>query len=242
MLRKSLIFCALISIAFGCSKKKPTESSSEPPPVISNTNANSTAAPSNYFLKIRDEKVGDKSSVTETKSESTTITLNITGLKGTKSDPKKSAEKSEYIEVVHSLNPGEIFPTKFTREYKHAEYKKGDENSKPTSYSGKTVLFEKSFGHYSVLVGKNSLPVDEDQRFRESLEKLDKIKYSEMMPKTPVKLNEPWHLDPILVSRMGKVIGFPSSEGKSQASGTLTNVYTKGGKQWGVIEFKYNYV
>jgi hypothetical protein len=144
--------------------------------------------------------------------------------------------------VVHALTPGEIFPTKFTREYKRAEYKKGDEASKPTSYSGKTVSFEKSFGHYSVLVGKNSLPVDEDQRFREALENLDKIKYSEMVPKTQVKLNEPWYLDSALVDRMGKVMGFPPSTGKSQASGKLTNVYSKAGKQWGAIEFRYEYV
>ncbi len=244
MLRKCMIFCALMTIAYGCSKKKPTatETPTEPPSANSNANSNSVAVPSNYFLKIRDEKVGDKSLVTEAKSELTAFTLTIAGLKGTKTDPKKSAEKSEYIEVVHALKPGEIFPTKFTREYKHAEFKKGNEASKPTSYSGKTVSFEKTFGHYSVLVDKNSLPVDEDRRFNEALERLDKIKYSEMVPKTPVRLNEPWYLDSVLVDRMGKVMGFPPSEGKSQASGKLINVYSKAGKQWGVIEFKYDYV
>jgi len=239
MQSKCLVFCALMTIAYGCSKKitTPTEAMTETPTIL-----RSAALPSAYFLKIVDEKVGDKSSVTEVKSDSTLISLSVTGLRAMKEEVKESAEKSEYTEEVLALTPGEIFPTKFTREYKHAEYKKGNETSKPTSYSGKTVLFEKTFGHYSVLIGNNSLPVDEDQRFREALERLDKIKYSEMVPKTPVKLNEPWYLDSVLVDRMGKVIGYPPSEGKSRASGKLTEVYSKAGKQWGKIEFTYDYV
>jgi hypothetical protein len=233
-------------IVFGCSKKKPTpaDTPADTPSTISNSSSkpNTASIPSNYLLKIRDEKVGDKSSVTELKNDSTVFSFAVGKVKGKNIEGEKTTEKNEYIEAVHALSPGEIFPTKFTREYKRAEYKNGNETSKPTSYSGKTVSFEKTFGHYSVLLGKNSLPVDEDQRFRESLERLDKIKYSEMVPTTPVKLNEPWYLSSVLVDRMGKVMGYPPQEGKSQASGKLTDVYNKAGKQWGKLEFKYDYV
>jgi hypothetical protein len=244
MLRKCLIFCALMGIVFGCSKKKPTppDTPAEVPSPTSNSKPNSASLPSSFILKIRDEQVGDKSFVTELKGDTTVVAFTAAGFTKVKPDTTKTVEKSEYIEEVNAQVPGEIFPTKFTRMYKNAEFKKGNESSKPTSYSGKTVSFEKTFGHYSVLLGKNSLPVDEDQRFRESLERLDKIRYSEMVPTTPIALNEPWHLNSVLVDRMGKVMGYPPSAGKSQATGKLTDAYTKVGKLWGRIDFKYEYV
>jgi hypothetical protein len=240
MLRKCLFFCTILAIAYGCSKKKPTEpESSPPPPGVTPRGATSTpspAIPSTVTIKIREDKVGDKTHVNE--ESTSTSTFSISYMQNKKSDVKSSSEKSDYIQAIYALKTGEQYPTKFTRDYKAAEFKEGDGPSKPASYVGKLVSFEKSFGHYSVTVNKNSIPSDEDEQFRTTLEKVDRTRRADLMPKGPVQVNVPWPINVVYAEDLGKLQDIDLNKAVSKGTGVLTSVYNKGGKQWGVLEFK----
>lgn len=234
MLRTCLLACALTAVAFGCTGKKPTPADSSED--VSNPGSEPAAA---YTIKVREEQAGDKFVATETTTSSFTTTRS--GLKGKATDGKKSTEKVEYMETIIEFPNGSDWPTRFTRAYKASEEAPADGPAKSASYVGKTVLYEKKNGAYTITANGQPLPAAEEQPFRSQLER-PRVRDSELVPKAPVKLNEAWALDPVLVRRFAGLLNFPINKEKSQGTGKLIKVYAKAGKQWGVIEHKITLV
>jgi hypothetical protein len=241
MLRKCLFFCALLITAFACSRKKTPETVAETtnnPPLNSTPlpKKDSLPVPEFVTLKLKGDVLGIKRFVTEVHNGTLTMTLNG------KPDSKKSYSRNEYTEEILALTKGELYPTKFIRSYKIAERTTGVKPSMAASYSGKTVLFEKTFGLYSVLVDKNSLPVEEDQEFRDLLEKSGRNVYSTWLPPNPIRINAPWQLGQSAFEQFSIGMGLGIDKSKSKNSGVLTKLYYKGKTLWGVLEFNFNIV
>lgn len=236
MFRKCLVCSALVAIAFGCSKKNTSSTETPDQTVISDSGPSGPT----ITLKFREKKVGDKSIVTGTNNQS--ITNTVTGPQGKKQEAPKTVEKYEYIEVILEMPAGAELPTKFTRHYKIAEQRLGDGPLMKPSYVGKTVLFEKKDGQYTISADGKPLPEEEDKIFHLALNKPSELKESDFAPKKPVAINESWTVDPAVIEKWANSIGFPINRAKSHATSKLAKAYIKDDKQWGVIESKIDFV
>lgn len=229
MLRRTLPVLLLVAALAACSKK--TDPSA---PGGSNPDAPT------YTLKLKEDAPGDMILYTEVTNRSMSST--VSGPMGKKTDAEKGVDRIEYTEAIFERTPGSDRATKFTRDYKTDEDAPEGGPAKRASYVGKTVTFEKKGGRYSITVEGKPLPKDEDEKFRKSLEKPDGLTESDMLPKKPVAVNETWELDAATIAKFSGDFPFPVDKAKSSGSGKLITVYSKGGKQWAVMEHNLKFV
>lgn len=224
-----LVPCVLLAASIvGCAKKPAAEPDAP--------------AEKTYAIRLRDRVTGDRFAVTETGSGSTRRTEDFGDGKpqvlefgGT----HKYAYTEEYLDVP---KPGEL-PTKARRTYTVAEL---TEHGKPVmdvaAFQGKAVLVgpDKDGRGYEFRVEPGGTMVSGAHGyhlFRHYNPDAKAAKPTELFPDRPVKVGESWQLDrAVVAARFGRP-GTKLDPAKTTATGTLTKVAEKGGREFGTVEY-----
>lgn len=142
--------------------------------------------------------------------------------------------EKEFIETV--LEKGDGAPKRYKRSFKKASVSRnGKEMELP--YHGNTIAYENTGESYLVsLEGKGMLlPPDVIELTEEAKGRLKGDSRQDVLPGKPVKVGDTWALSrKFLEERAGK--GNEIDADKSKGEARLARVYTKDGKQYGVIE------
>lgn len=227
MARRLLPLAVAIALVLGC-KKKPPEGGGDGAP----SDPNAT-----YTLKIRPAAQGDKSEV----SGAETTEVEITGVPGKQTNVKKY----EYTEHILEMPAGEKLPTKATRTYKLAQRTSfTSKQLEALPYQGKTVTIEKKGGQYQFSVDGKRLAGIEAVELESEFRNKDKDGGGpdQLLPKQAVKVGDSWALDAAAMKMFGGGMGNDLDPAKSKFTCKLAKMYTKDGKQWGVIEFDLDIV
>jgi hypothetical protein len=119
--------------------------------------------------------------------------------------------------------------------------KDGQEKTAP--HEGQTITFELKDGKYVASAEEGSkLSEKELQGLAKKAPDPDSPGMEKaFLPKEPVKLNQSWKLDAAELSRLvAKAGSLKVKANDIKGSGKLAKVYTRKGKQFGVIEFEIN--
>lgn len=225
-MRRSLGLCTVfLAAALGCGKNDGGPSG--------DTEGDPNAS---YTLKLRTKQTGEKYDATETITSTTTS--KIAG-KNPKTESVVVRQSYAFKESVLESAAGFPLPTKLTRSYKTAERSDRTGKMKPFSFAGKSVLIERRDGKYIFIdVGGGLIPSEDLADLNEEFNKAKVSNPDAMMPREPVKLKQVWTINPEVVNTIASSFPFPIDPKKIVATGQLVRVYTRDGKQWGVIELK----
>lgn len=236
MIRQPALLVPLLAIAVGCGKKATTADSGQPEPAAATAAGESKAT---YAIKVRDEaQEGEKHQISKSQ------TIAITGkLSPEDKQPKtlKGGEKFEYTQVVVTMPAGSDQPTKLTRTYKIAEQTEPGGKTKPYSFQGKTVTFEKKGAKdpYAIKTGDGkTLPEFEAFDHFAELNGKGRLKLEILLPKSPVKVGESWSVDRAGVQRFAGEAKMNVDLEKSRITGKLKRVHDRDGHPWGEIEWQ----
>lgn len=168
-------------------------------------------------------------------TSSTSMTKNIDAAgKETEDGPRINETDEVYVEKT--LEAGEKAPTKLQRQYQKSQVtlKGKDKGSYPRTYKNRLITYEltksdRGFLHYEPKVVGDPLDDPDDLVYAYTTPP-DAPNY--LQPPKPVKVGEKWPID------VGQSLAENSNfnKDKSSGEGVLTKVYTKDGKQYGVIE------
>lgn len=231
---KSLMIVALIATGCGKGGTKPadgTKAAAEP---------TKAAADQAYTIKI---KKNNEPGVTFTARslQKNQGSVKISGIKGKDGDnPVDEVKEDEFVETV--LEKGDKAPAKYKRTYKKATLtQNGKEIKRP--HEGKTLIFEQEGKSYKITVeGGMAVPQAElDKLAKDAANRLDGDGAENFLPDKPVKIEEPWSLNRKGLQELGGK-GSEIDLDKSKGEGKLVRVYTKDGKQYGVIDLNVNIV
>jgi hypothetical protein len=238
MSRRLVPLAVLVAAVVGCAQQATQSGGGETPAPAADPTAT-------YTIKIRDKQAGDKYEVTESRSSSSNTAATLPTGKQTRSENAEA--RTEYTETVLEVAAESPQPTKLTRVYKVAEWTpppaKGKAPAAPgkmvsASFVGKTVTIEKKGDAYTFKADGNDLSAVEAKHLAEEFGKTRKVRVQDMFPKAPVKLNEAWSPEPAVLKELAASLPFPVNPDKSKVTGKLTRVYTKDGRQFGVIEVR----
>jgi hypothetical protein len=242
MSRRLVPLAVLAAAVVGCAQQQATPSGggdvAAPGPTGDPT--------ASYTIKLREKQAGEKYEVTETRSSTTTTTFELPGGKQTKTD--NADARLEYTEAVLEMPAGAAQPTKLTRVYKVAEWTPPATKGKapappgkvvPASFVGKTVAVEKKGEAYTFKADGKDLPASEAKQFADEFGAA-RVRPQDLLPKAPVRLNDVWNTAPEAMKAMAASLPkeSPVNADKSKMTGKLTRVYTKDGRQFGVIEVR----
>ena len=192
-----------------------------------------------YTIKIKKLAQGETERVE--KADKSTEAIKIEDTNGNLL--KEQTEKKGDVSVYRQTNlerKGDQRPTRVKRKYDKATVTKdGETTSLP--YEGKTVLIEKKGDRYlfriegdEELTGEAAKELNEE--FNKKGELDDKALEKLLLPGKAVKVGEEWKIDVATVSKAfqeeGSLEVVPE---KTRGTGKLLRVYTKGGRQFGVI-------
>lgn len=223
MFRRMIPLAVAILLVLGC-KKKPT-----------NTDPDGGDLNATYTIKIREQQQGDKVEVVITEKGATDIST------GGVTNTIKHDTNLEYIDTILEMPAGADRPTKLTRTYKKAEqYDLVSKTTKTMSIQGKIVNIEKKGKNYEFTSKGKKLDAAESFHLQKEFGRETKAKVEDMLPKTAVKVGEPWTVDPASLKSMMSSFPFPIDTSKSKLTGTLTGFYTKNVQQWGTITFDFD--
>lgn len=184
-----------------------------------------------YTLKLKSHPdVGQSMTVIQKENSDGTFGIKDAAGKVLKEDKNQEVKETTY--TVTTLEKGDKRPAKFKRVYETATVKQGNQ-SKTKSYSGKTVVFELKDGKYDIAIeGGGALDAKD---LKDLGEEVNKPEMEEaFLPKKPVKVGESWDMDAKLV---GEAMGSMELDlEKTKATAKLAKVYSKDGKQFGVID------
>ena len=190
-----------------------------------------------YTLKHRDKQTGDVFDV---------VDIGHVGLAGDSGDSWMSDELADqvaYTEWVQDMPPGGGPAAKVRRAYTIARAQPdGSRQGEPRVYQNRTVLIERTpAGPYAIrLDGGRSLTKKEAGWIRNEFEEHRPVPLSKWLPAAPVKLNEPWTLEPEVAVWNEFVRNTTLNKFKVQdLSLKLTKVYDQDGKPYGTIEVTY---
>jgi len=227
VIRQSVLFAALLVVIVGCDKPAPTTANDEKPSGKP-SEAPKPDAGETYTLKIREKTAGGKYEITHI----LTLSELVSDGQGKGKPPKMSVEKTTgknvYTEEVEEIEDGLL--TKGKRTYTTAE---GLQYGKvlPLSYAGKTVLIERKADKSYSFTLADGKPVGPDAVFLNLEFDRNRAKNTALLiPNTPVKVGEVWN---VAADKIKAVYG-PVGE-TLKATGKLVKVYTKDGKQYGVL-------
>jgi hypothetical protein len=228
MSRRLVPLAVLVAAVVGCAQQAPPGGGGESP----TPGGDPTAS---YTIKFRDKQAGDKYEVIDSGTQSTNTTWSLPVGKQTKSEGMDF--RSEFTETVLETTPGVPEPTKLTRVYKAADWTI-EKKTLPAPFVGKTVTIEKKGDAYTFKADGKDLSGVQAQQLAEEFGKTRKIRLADLLPKTPVKLNEVWSPDPAALKDLASAIKLPVNADRSKMTGKLTRAYTKDGRQFGVIEVR----
>jgi hypothetical protein len=189
-----------------------------------------------YKIKLKDYPDAGKSLVHREKQKGTNSTK-VVGPDGKVliDDAVTSSDEVEYTLTV--LAADAKGPTKYKRAYNEAERRKGKKTVTP-SYQGRTVLFEKRKGKFVVSVeGKPPLdPKDLEELTRRANGKVARDLEKLTLPDKPVKVGGSWTIPAKAFADLAGRLKIDPE--KSKGRGKLLKAYEKGGKTWGVFEWR----
>lgn len=186
-----------------------------------------------YTIQLRNPHEGDKTAVKTVE----TSTLALEGSNGP-SQSMRQEKRYEYTQHILKMTAGAKKPTKLTRTYTVAQRTDPFTNQlKTLSFEGKTVTIEKTGEQYIFTVDGQPIStadkIDLESEFRDR----DRSDIDDIIPKTPVRIGEAWTVDPAVGQKIFGPIGPGIDKTSSQFDCKLTRVYTKDGKQYGVMSF-----
>jgi hypothetical protein len=196
--------------------------------------------PKTYTIKFKEGGKGD-AVVIKTSETFTSHSKLVDGAGKTHQDEKEKFHNSdEFEETILEKPAKEPYATKLKRQYKTALT---EENGKKRTlpFQGKTILIEKKDGKYKFqieggkeLTGEDAQELDDEFNKERSDMRANKL----YAPNKAVALNEMWKIDPEpFLKGLQKEGGVEVDKGKIVATGKLTKVYEKDGRQFGVLIF-----
>jgi hypothetical protein len=188
-----------------------------------------------YIIKLKHGADVGKT-VTVTNTETNTTSNKLTDGDGKVLDEgKKHTEKVEelYTETVLARDDKEA--TKYKRTYEKATRTR-DDKAETRSYEGRTVVFERKDGKFTLIPeGDKPLNKEDLQELTRKADDADSTRDDLFLPVKPVKVGETWKIEgKDLVKTLGKNSNLDKE--RSSAVGKLVKVYKKEGHQFGVIE------
>jgi hypothetical protein len=200
--------------------------------------AGAARAEDTYTIKLKHWPDAGKS-ITVTDTSTQTSISNILDADGKPLGPKddKHVQKQEekYTETV--LEKGEKRPAKYKRVYEKAATSM-DGKATSRSYEGRTIVFELKDGKYTVTAeGEKRLDAKDVEDLTRRANEDEGEKDQLLLPSKPVKVGDTWKIDgKALAKAFANQAQGELDVDKSGGDGKLTKVYTKDGKQFGVVE------
>ncbi len=200
------------------------------------------AADAAVELKPYKSKVGDRVRVTD--EERTTTRSVIVSEEKTQDKLDKHTKIVVYVSETLAVKDGEKKATKARRVYERAEdVKDGTETKLPLH--GKTVVIEKKGETYTFTYddGKAVTGAARDELDKEFNKKGDDDDLDDFIPKKPLKPGETWKMD---TDKIAKSLAkekdvFTLDQKGASGSGKLADVYTFGGKPYGVYDMRVEF-
>jgi hypothetical protein len=194
-------------------------------------------APETYTIKLKHNPSPGKSvTVKDTSKQTGSVKIFDPDGKLLMENKPDEAKEEIYTQKVLIQEKGDKRPQKYTKTFKKA-VAIGNGTEKQLSYHGCTIVFELKDGKYQVAVegDKAVTKKDLDALAKQANDQDAKTMDELLLPKTAVKLKEPWKLD---VKNLAKLFGAGAKVDveKSKAEAQLLKAYKKDGKQFGVIE------
>ena len=189
-------------------------------------------------IKIAHPKAGERARITVEEKVTTKTVFTAQGMPQAKEEV--STKSLVYIDDVLENPQATKRPSKLKRTYEKAVVGK-DGQTKALSVQGKTVLIEKKGDTFSFTVEGQPVGEDSLKLLRDEFEKPAGQNVRDLMfPNKPVKPGDSWKIDTnAMLKAMGeKDIVFDRD--KVAANGKLVKTYKKDGKQFGVIEFRFD--
>jgi hypothetical protein len=221
MVRRLIPALAAVVLVVGCKKKTEGIEATAP-----------SDASTAYTITVREEHKGQKVHVVRSSSGTSAV------IGGAKTESDKGEERYDYTEEVLEMPAGAKQPTKLRRVYKTAEKSEKGGPMRPTSYAGKTVVIEKKGERYKAAIDGKPAHGGDAASLTSRYAQADKLKIADILPKQPVKVSDSWTVEPEALKKFAATLGMTLDPAKSSITGRLTKVYTRGGKQWGVLEYK----
>src|SRR5262245_1926262 len=195
------------------------------------------AAQEKVTIKIKHDAKGDV--VKATAKDGETSKMNFTSMGMTQAQNKDSNSTAVFTEKILEKEAGKR-STRLQRNYEKAEFNLDGRKIAP-SFIGKDVIIERSGGKYKFSVGDSELTGDDAAALAEEFKDKERDKETNideiLFPKNPVGVNETWKLDLDAVAKdFGEDAKMAFDIAKSSGSGKLTKLYTKNGKQFGVLQ------
>jgi hypothetical protein len=196
--------------------------------------------PKTYTIKFKEGGKGDAVLIKNTDTIKSRLKLVDSDGK-TVQDEQHTLKTTDIFEETILEKPAkETYATHLKRKYTKARStQNGEERKLP--FEGKTVLIEKKDGKYQFRIDGKELTGEEAKELDEEFnkERPEKRANEIFAPKNPVKLNETWKVDPeLLLKSLLKEGGMEIDKAKAVATGKLTKVYQKDGRQFGVMSFR----
>jgi hypothetical protein len=228
MYRRLVPLAVLVAAVLGCAKKETGGGGGDP----SAGDPNAT-----YAIKIRTAQPGDRYAVVRSKNSTVQATA-----PGGRTDTKRESEKQAYTETVQEVSPETGKPTRLTREYTEARKTLPNGKEKVLGFEGKTVVIEKKGAAFVFKYpdGK-SLPPADAAELRQEFGKERPGKTEDLLPKDPIRLNESWSPGTSVVTKsLAEELQLPVDLAASTVTGKLTRAYVQDGKQFGVVEVRFD--
>ena len=199
-------------------------------------------APARYPIKL---KTGGQGSVTQVDRQDTAETkFKIEGPDGQvlREDQEKRTTRQAYQETILERPGPDQRATRLERAYTRAVETVGDAGH-TLSYQGQTVVIERKGGTYRFTVGPKELPARDAALLHRSFNQggADAAELAKRMsPPRPVRVGQTWQIDwrplpGLLLFGRDQDVGVDAST--ATATGKLLRAYTKGGRQFGVLDF-----
>ncbi len=188
---------------------------------------------------------GEVGNVTrETKSDAFATKISITAMGQTMDKAEARTIKMEFTDEVLEKAAGSKKPTKTKRTIISAEATE-DGQPKDIGLAGKTILIETKDNKTTYTFADGSKLSEDQLKFLDANQKDDGRERPEfdevILPKNPVKAGETWKIDTAAIAKVFDD-NFVIDTAKSTATGTLTKVYDKGGRKFGVLDIKLDLV
>lgn len=191
-----------------------------------------------YTIKIKQgPDVGKAVTVTDTDSKTSSTKVTDADGKVLK-DGAKQTEKTDEVYTETVLARKDKDATKYKRTYKTATRTR-DGKAEARSYQGRTVLFEKKDGKFTVTVeGDKPLSKEDLADLTHKADEADSARDEVFLPTKPLKVGGIWKVEgKDIVKAFGKG-GDKFDADHTGAEGKLVKVYKKDGHQFGVMEVR----
>jgi len=197
-----------------------------------------------YTLKLKKGEKGSTTHVQKTQNELSDVKIADNTGNALKDELKKQVKTSTYDETILERPDSKKKPTGLKRTYQKATVKV-DEDTKVLPYQGKTIIIEKKGGKFQFRYengGEITGPDAEllDNEFNK--DKADIDMDALMLPGKAVAVGEVWMLPTAAFAEaFDKENKLQVDADKSKATGKLTKAYKKDGKQYGDLEFTFEF-